>query len=123
MPPPPWKGHSVERWQEYPTTLQALYTANIDFMTQAQSLQKMCQVFRDAGELAAADSLTYYLVAFGQDPPPPHFETVLRDIDSLFKVNRVYNALDIVNEIDFKFGGGESIKDTGRSKVFTCINI
>ena len=54
---PSWKGHSIERWQEYSTSLQARYAVNIDFMTQAQSLQKMCQVFRDAWETAAADSL------------------------------------------------------------------
>ena len=65
---PPGRGTQLRDGKN--TQLQALYAANIDFMTQAQSLQKMCQVFRDAGELAAADSLTYYLVAYGQDPPP-----------------------------------------------------
>ena len=32
---------------------------------------------------------------------PPTFEDVLEDIDSLFKVNRVVNALDILGEFNF----------------------
>ena len=67
---PAWKGHGVERWQEYTITLQAWYNANIDYMSQAQSIKKISQTFRDAGETAAADSLTCYLV-YGQEPPPP----------------------------------------------------
>ena len=77
---PSWKVHSMERRQEYRTS------------------QKMCQVFRDAGE--TADSLNFLLIEYQQDSPPP-FETVLRDIDSLFKVNRVANALDILGEFNF----------------------
>ena len=46
-------------------------------MTRAQTLQKMCQVFRDTGET-----------------------DVLEDIDSLF-INRVANALDILGEFNF----------------------
>ena len=68
-------------------------------MSETQSIQKVCQTFRDAGETAAADSLTGYLV-FGQQPPP--FSEILMDIDSLFKVNRVSNAFDIVNEMNFR---------------------
>ena len=33
------------------------------------------------------------------DRNPPFFEAILMDIDGLFKVKRVYNALDIVNEM------------------------
>ena len=65
-----WKGPGVERWQEFTITLQAWYNANIDYMSQAQFIQKIWQTFRDAGETAAADSLTYYLVD-GKEPPPP----------------------------------------------------
>ena len=57
-------------WQEYRTTLQARNAANQEFMTPAQTLQKMCQVFRDAGETAVADSLHFLLVEY-QKPPPP----------------------------------------------------
>ena len=65
-------------------------------------MQKMCQVFRDARETATADSLNYYLVSYQQDPPPQlPIEMVLSDIDRLFKVNRVANALDIVGEFNF----------------------
>ena len=54
-------------------------------------------MFRDAGETAAADSLTSYLL-LGNNPPPP-FSDILFDIDNLFKVNLVSNALDIVNKL------------------------
>ena len=90
---------SVERWQEFTIILKAWYYDNRDFMSETQSIQKVCQTFRDAGETAAADSLTGYLV-FGQQPPP--FSEILMDIDSLFKVNRVSNAFDIVNEMNFR---------------------
>ena len=65
--PPAWKGSSVECWQEY--TLQAWYIANRDFMTEAQAIHKVYETFRDAGETAAADSLTSYLL-LGNNPPP-----------------------------------------------------
>ena len=120
--PPPWKGQSIERWQEYSTSLQAWYAANIDFMTQAQSLQKMCQVFQAAGETAIADSLNYYLATFGQDPPP-HFDMVLMDIDSLFKVNRVSNVLDIVNQLKFDSSSAtEAIAKIDKLSKHKCIN-
>ena len=52
-------------------SLKAWNAANAEFMTRAQTLQKMCQVFRDAGETAAADSLNFLLVEYQQDLPPP----------------------------------------------------
>ena len=97
---PSWEGHSTENWQEYRTTLQAWNAANQEFMnmTPAQTLQKMCQVFREAGETAPADSLNFLLVEYQQPPP---LDVVLRDIDSLFKVNTVANTLDILGEFNF----------------------
>ena len=68
-------------------------------MTPTHTLQKMCQVFRDVGETDAANSLDFLLVEYQQAPPP--FDVVLRDIHSLFKVNRVANALDILGEFHF----------------------
>ena len=47
-----------------------------------QTLQKMCQVCRDAGETAAADSMNFLLLEY-QQPHPAPFNVVLRDIDSL----------------------------------------
>ena len=61
-------GHGVERWQEFTITLQAWYNADIDYMSQAQSIQKICQTFRDARETAETDYVTCYLV-YGQKPP------------------------------------------------------
>ena len=52
-------------------SLKAWNAANAEFMTRAQTLQKMCQVFRDAGETAAADSLNFLLVEYQQDLHPP----------------------------------------------------
>jgi hypothetical protein len=67
--PPAWKGSNMECWQEYTVSLQAWYIANRDFMTAAQAIHKVYKTFRDAGETAAADSLTSYLL-LGKPPPP-----------------------------------------------------
>ena len=56
-------------------------------------------MFKGVGETAAADSLFGYSQVGATIPP---FETILYDIDCLFKVNRIGNALDIVNDLDFK---------------------
>ena len=46
-----------------------------------------------------ADSLPSYMLAGSTIPP---FSDILFEIDCLFKVNRIANALDIVNELNFK---------------------
>ena len=97
--PPAWKGSSVERWQELTISLQAWHVANRDFMTAAQAIHKVYQMFKEAGETATADSIIAYLL-LGSNIPP--FSHILYDIDSLFKVNRISNALYIVNELNFK---------------------
>ena len=119
QPAPP---HSTELWQEYRTTLQAWNAANQEFMnmTPAQTLQKMCQVFREAGETAPADSLNFLLVEYQQPPP---LDVVLRDIDSLFKVNTVANTLDILGEFNFSSNSAtetnwEIVKISDGSKCF-----
>ena len=68
-------------------------------MTEAQAIHKVNQTFRDSGEPAAADSLTSYLL-LGNNLPS--FSDILYDIDNLFKVNSVFNALDILNELNLK---------------------
>ena len=60
----------IQEWQDYRKTLQAWNAANQEFMTPAQTLQKMCQVFSDAGETAAADSLNFLLVEYQQPTLP-----------------------------------------------------
>ena len=101
-----WKGSSVERWQEYTVSLQAWHAANRNFMTEAQAIHKVFQTFRDTRQPAAADSLTSYLLLgnsyllLGNNLPS--FSDILYDIDNLFKVNRVSNALVIVNELNLK---------------------
>ena len=47
----------------------------------------------------AADSLAGYMLVGSTIPP---FADILYDIDCLFKVNRIGNGLDIVNDINFK---------------------
>ena len=68
-------------------------------MTAAQAIHKVFEMFKAAGETAVADSLANYMLADNNIPP---FSHILYDIDCLFKVNRVSNALDIVNELNFK---------------------
>ena len=68
-------------------------------MTEAQAIHKVYQMFKEAGETAAADSLTTYLL-LGNNIPS--FSHILYDIDNLFKVNHVSNALDIVNKLNLK---------------------
>ena len=91
-------------------------------MTEAQAIQKVCQTFRDARETAEADSLTSYLL-FGQQPPP--FSDILMDIDSLFKVNHISNALDIVNELNFKSSSATEVvaKIENFSKLVSGANV
>ena len=75
-------------------------------MTEAQAIHKVFQTFRDTRQPAAADSLTSYLLLgnsyllLGNNLPS--FSDILYDIDNLFKVNRVSNALVIVNELNLK---------------------
>jgi hypothetical protein len=97
--PPALKGSSVERWQEFTVSLQAWHVANKDFMTDAQAIHKVYQMFKEAGETAAADSPTTYIL-LGNNIPS--FSHILYDIDNLFKVNHVSNALDIVNKLNLK---------------------
>ena len=89
--PPAWKGSSVERWQEFTVSLQAWHFANKDFMTEAQAIHKVYQMFKD--------SLNSYLL-LGNNIPS--FSHILYAIDNLFKVNHVSNTLDIVNELNLK---------------------
>ena len=53
---PIWKGASIERWQEFTVSLQVWHLANWEFMTAAQAVHKVYEMFRAAGETAAADS-------------------------------------------------------------------
>ena len=96
---PAWKGSGTERWQEFRNSLTARYFANGEFLTQAQTIHKIAEIFKGAGETAAADSLFGYSQVGATIPP---FEDILYDMDCLFKVNRIGNALDIVNDLDFK---------------------
>ena len=96
---PIWKGSNTERWQEFRNSLTAWHFANGEFLTQPQIIHKIAQMFKGAGETAAADSLSGYMQAGAIIPP---FEDILYDIDCLYKVNRIGNALDIVNDLDFK---------------------
>ena len=68
--------------------------ANWEFMTEAQAVHKVFEMFQAAGETATADSLSGYMLAGSTIPP---FSDILYDIDCLFKVNRIGNGLDIVN--------------------------
>ena len=68
-------------------------------MTEAQAIHKVYQIFKDAGETATADFLTSYIFLGNNIPSISH---ILYDIDNLFKVNFVSNALDIVNELNLK---------------------
>ena len=56
-------------------------------------------MFKGAGETAAADSLFGYSQVGSTIPA---FEDILYDIDCLYKVNRLGNALDIANDLDFR---------------------
>ena len=96
---PIWKGASAERWQEFKISLQAWHCANWEFITEAQAVHKVFEMFKAAGETAAADSLAGYMLACSTIPP---FADILYDIDCLFKVNRIGNGLDIVNDLNFK---------------------
>ena len=96
---PIWKGASAERWQEFRISLQAWHCANWEFLTEAQAVHKVFEMFKAAGEAAAADSLSGYMQAGSTIPP---FADILYDIDCLFKVNRIGNGLDIVNDLNFK---------------------
>ena len=56
-------------------------------------------MFKAAGETAAVDSLSGFMLVGSTIPP---FSDIFYDIDCLFKVNRIGNGLDIVNELNFK---------------------
>ena len=84
-------------------------------MTEAQAIHKEYQTFRDAGETAATDSLTSYLL-LGNNPPP--FSDILFDIDNLFEDNHVSNTYDIVNELNFK----SSSATEAVAKIENCLN-
>ena len=96
---PVWKGSSTERWHEYRCSLVAWFYANNEFITQAQTVNKIAEMFKGAGETAAADSLFGYSQVGSTIPA---FEDILYDIDCLYKVNRLGNALDIANDLDFR---------------------
>ena len=77
----------------------AWYYSNRDFLTEGQIMSKLAEMFKSAGETAAADSLLGYS-QLGSSAPP--FQEILYDLDSLYKVNRIGNALDIVTDFSFK---------------------
>ena len=60
---PIWKGASAKRWQEFKVSLQAWHLANWEFITEAQAVHKVFEMFNAAGETAAADSLSGYMLA------------------------------------------------------------
>ena len=68
-------------------------------MTAAQAVHKVYEMFKAAWETAAADSLSSYMLAGSTTTIPP-FSEILYDIDCLFKVNRIANGLDILNELN-----------------------
>ena len=96
---PAWVGSGTERWQEYRASLCAWFYANRDFLTEGQIISKIGEMFKSAGETAAADSLLGYSQLDSTIPP---FEDIIQDLDSLYKVNRIGNSLDIVNDFTFK---------------------
>ena len=89
----------MERWQEFRNSLAAWHFASGEFLTQAQTIHNIAEMFKGAGETVATDSLFGYSQVGATIPP---FEDILYDIDCLYKVNRIRNALDIVNDLDFK---------------------
>ena len=90
-------------------------------MTEAQAIHKVYQTFRKAGETAVADSPSY--LHLGNNLPPP-FSDILYDIDNLFKVNRVSNALDIVKELpQVEFSHRGSGQDRRLSKLVAGSNV
>ena len=60
-------------------------------------MHKVFEMFKATGEIAAADPLSGYIQGGNIIPP---FADILYDIDCLFKVNRISNALDIVNNLN-----------------------
>jgi hypothetical protein len=68
---PIWKGASAERWQEFRISLQVWHCANWEFLTEAQAVHKVFEMFKAAGETAAADSLAGYMLAGSTIPPSP----------------------------------------------------
>ena len=83
---PEWADNSADMAGHLAKLERTLNSAKIqEYRTTLQACSRKCVRFlRDAGETAAADSLNFLLVEYQQPPPP--FETVLRDIDSLFKL-------------------------------------
>ena len=84
---------------EFKVSLEAWHLANWEFITETQAVHKVFEMFNAAGETTAADSLSGYMLAGSTIPP---FSDILYDIDCLFKVNRIGNGLDLVNELNFK---------------------
>ena len=78
---PAWKGSSTERWQEFRNSLTAWYFANGEFLTQAQTINKIAEMFKGAGETATADSLFGYSQVGATIPP---FEDILYDLSIAF---------------------------------------
>ena len=66
---PIWKGASTERWQEFKVSLQTWRLANWEFITEAQAVHKVFEMFKAAEETAAADSLSGYMLAGSTIPP------------------------------------------------------
>ena len=87
-----WKGSSIKGGKNSPLAFR-------HGTTEAQAILKVYQMFKEARETAAADSLTTYLL-LGSNIPS--FSHILYDIDNLFKVNHVSNALDIINKLNLK---------------------
>ena len=66
---PIWKGSSAERWQEFRISLTAWHYANGEFLTEAQIVHKVCEMFKAAGETAAVDYLSGYMQGAPLSPP------------------------------------------------------
>ena len=96
---PAWVGSGTERWQEYKISLSAWYYANGEFLTEVQIIHKIGEMFKSAGETTAADSLLGYSQL---NSTIPSFEDIIYDLDSLYKINRIGNSLDIVKDLTFK---------------------
>ena len=77
-----WKGASVERCQEFKVSLQAWHLANWEFITAAQAVHKVFEMFKAAGETAAVHSLSGYMLSGSTIPP---FSDILYDIDCLLR--------------------------------------
>ena len=61
---------AYDEYDEFKISLQAWHCANWEFITEAQAAHKVFEMFKAAGETAAADSLAGYTYVGGRHHPP-----------------------------------------------------